>query len=181
MGARLRRLFSHAARRAPSTERSRRFLLAESYKRDAILEEIKSLLFLLMEFIFEIVLGLLWGLAELLLQLIFEALFELGLHTVREPFKRPKPNPWVATVGYVMLGAMAGGISLWIFPASLIPSPAGRIVNLVVTPFVAGGVMAAFGAWRRRRGEELLRLDRFAYGFLFALAMAVVRFSFARS
>ena len=33
-------------------------------------------------------------------------------------------------------------------------------------------------AWRRRREDELVRLDKFAYGYLFALAMALVRFYF---
>ena len=38
--------------------------------------------------------------------------------------------------------------------------------------------MAGIGAWRRRRDQELIRLDRFAYGYLFALAMAAIRFAF---
>jgi len=40
-----------------------------------------------------------------------------------------------------------------------------RIANLIITPIAAGGAMGALGAWRRRRNEELIRLDRFAYGF----------------
>jgi hypothetical protein len=40
--------------------------------------------------------------------------------------------------------------------------------------------MAALGAWRIRRGQSLVPLDRFAYGCLFALAFAFVRFSFAK-
>jgi hypothetical protein len=39
--------------------------------------------------------------------------------------------------------------------------------------------MAAIGAWRARRGEPVLRIDRFAYGYLFALSLALVRFFFA--
>lgn len=42
-----------------------------------------------------------------------------------------------------------------------------------------GLLMSAMGTWRRRRGEELLRIDRFAYGYVFALALAIVRFQFA--
>ena len=55
-----------------------------------------------------------------------------------------------------------------------------RIVNLVLTPIAVGLLMCAMGAWRARRGDAVLRIDRFAYGYLFALALAVVRFSFAR-
>jgi hypothetical protein len=59
-----------------------------------------------------------------------------------------------------------------------IGSHAGRIANAVVTPFVAGGCMMAIGAWRRRREQELILLDRFAYGYLFALVVARVGFRF---
>jgi hypothetical protein len=40
--------------------------------------------------------------------------------------------------------------------------------------------MCLVGAWRLRREQELVRLDRFAYGYLFALAMALVRFYLAK-
>jgi hypothetical protein len=33
--------------------------------------------------------------------------------------------------------------------------------------------------WRARHGKPVLRIDRFAYGYLFALAFALVRFLFA--
>jgi hypothetical protein len=35
------------------------------------------------------------------------------------------------------------------------------------------------GAWRARRGQQVLRIDRFAYGYLFALSLGLVRFYFA--
>jgi hypothetical protein len=54
-----------------------------------------------------------------------------------------------------------------------------RVANLVLTPLAAGLMMSLMGAWRRRRGDDLIRLDRFSYGVLFALAMALVRFFFA--
>jgi hypothetical protein len=40
--------------------------------------------------------------------------------------------------------------------------------------------MCALGAWRARRGGVVLRIDRFAYGYLFALALALIRFWFAK-
>ena len=114
---------------------------------------------------------------ELLLQIVAEVLFEIGLRGLAAPFKR-KPNPYLATTGYVLFGAAAGGLSLWAFPSLLIGSHAGRIANAVVTPFIAGACMMAVGAWRRRRDQELILLDRFAYGYLFALVMALVRLRF---
>ncbi len=35
------------------------------------------------------------------------------------------------------------------------------------------------GALRARRGQAVLGIDRFAYGYLFALALAVIRFASA--
>ncbi|MDC9640262.1 hypothetical protein QYG06_18720 [Xanthomonas euvesicatoria] len=39
--------------------------------------------------------------------------------------------------------------------------------------------MAALGAWRARRGDPVLRIDRFSHGYLFALCFALMRYFFA--
>jgi hypothetical protein len=127
-----------------------------------------------MEILFELLFEFI---GELLLQVFAEILFEVGLRSLAAPFKR-KPNPYLATIGYVVFGAIAGGLSLGVFPSLFISSHAGRIANAIVTPFIAGGCMAAVGTWRRRRDQELILLDRFAYGYLFALVMALVRLRF---
>ena|ERR1700712_472069 len=127
-----------------------------------------------MEVLFELLFEFI---GELLLQVFAEILFEVGLRSLAAPFKRA-PNPYLATIGYVLFGAVAGGLSLGVFPSLFISSHAGRIANAIVTPFIAGGCMAAVGAWRRRRDQELVLLDRFAYGYLFALVMALVRLRF---
>ena len=114
-------------------------------------------------------------------QLGLEFLAELGMRGVREPFRRTKPlNPWLAGLGYSIFGAVAGAISLGAFPASFIRAPWLRILNLVLTPILAGVAMTALGRWRKRKDQELIRLDRFAYAFLFALAIALVRFKWAK-
>jgi hypothetical protein len=127
-----------------------------------------------MEILFELLFEFL---GELVLQVVGELLFEVGLRSLAAPFRK-RPNPYLASIGYVLLGALAGGLSLWVFPSLFIASHSGRIANAIVTPFIAGGCMAAIGAWRRRRDQELILLDRFAYGYLFALVMALVRLRF---
>jgi len=127
-----------------------------------------------MGFLFEILFQLL---GELLLQVVLEILFELGLQSIAAPFRR-KPNPLFAAIGYALFGAMAGALSLVVFPTLFIVSHSGRLASLAFTPVFAGGAMVAIGAWRRSRDQELIRLDRFAYGYLFALTMALVRFNF---
>ena len=124
----------------------------------------------MLEFIFEV-------LGEFLLQVFGEALIEIGFHSLAEPFRRP-PNPWLAAIGYALFGAILGGISLLAFPNNLVPA-AWRVANLVATPMAVGGIMAVMGVWRARRGQRVLRIDRFAYGYLFALSIALVRFYFA--
>ena len=125
-----------------------------------------------MEFLFEIF-------GELLLQLAFEVLAELGLHFLREPFQKT-PNSVIAALAYAVFGTVAGAISLWPFSSHFVTGTGLRILNLIVTPIGLGIAMAAMGAWRARRGQILLRIDRFAYGYLFALCLALVRFAFAR-
>lgn len=127
-----------------------------------------------MEVIFEL---LFQFVVEILLQIVFEILAELGLHSVREPFRKA-PNPWFAAIGYAVFGAIAGALSLWIFPTLFLVAHSAQIAGLVFTPIVAGVAMTALGAWRRRRNQSIIRLDKFAYGYLFALAMAIVRFAF---
>jgi FtsH-binding integral membrane protein len=128
-----------------------------------------------MEWIFELLSQFIW---ELLLQIVFEVLAEFGMQGTIEVFKR-RPNPWLASVGHLILGAIAGLISLLIFPALLIHSHNAQLASLFITPLVAGGVMSLMGAWRRRRGQPVVRIDRFAYGYLFAVAMALVRYALA--
>lgn len=117
-------------------------------------------------------------LLEFLIQILGEVLLELGLHALAEPFRRP-PNPWVAAVGYALFGAALGGISLLLFPRYMVAGPALRWVNLLVTPVVAGVCMSLLGAWRSRRGQAIVRIDRFSYGYLFAIFFAAVRFAWA--
>jgi len=114
---------------------------------------------------------------EFLLQLVIEGLVELGAHWFRKPARR-RPNRWLAALAYALIGAGLGGLSLQIFPASFVHGP-WRVANLVLTPIAAGLAMCLAGHWRARRGHAVLRIDRFAYGYLFALSLALVRFSFA--
>lgn len=125
-----------------------------------------------MEFIFEIIFQIL---GEILLQLGFEFLAELGVHGLADTVKRPK-NPVLSTIGFVLWGAMAGGISLLIFPTSPISNLLFRKINILVTPVAVGGVMMLIGRQRDKWGQNLVRLDRFGYAFVFALAMAIIRY-----
>jgi hypothetical protein len=53
-------------------------------------------------------------------------------------------------------------------------------LNLFLTPAAVGALMVLLGRARARKGQDLVRLDRFGYAFLFAFVMALVRFMWAR-
>ena len=115
---------------------------------------------------------------EILLQMLAEALAEIGLHSPAEPFRKQR-NPWLAAVGYAVFGATVGGISILLFPSNFVAGVTLRLVNLIVTPIAVGLLMSLMGMWRARRGEPVLRIDRFSYGFLFAFSLALIRYCFA--
>ena len=131
-----------------------------------------------MEIIAEIFIQLFGWVFELLGELLLQAFGELIGRSITEPFRRPKPvHPALAALGYAIFGALAGGISLWLLPSLFIAADWLRALNLVVTPLSAGLMMERLGAWREKRNQATIRLDTFAYGFVFALAMALVRFN----
>lgn len=129
-----------------------------------------------MELIFEFVFQVF---GELLLQILFEYLAELGFRGLADTVKRPR-SPWLSTLGFILWGVLAGGISLLILPASPIREPQLRLANLFVTPLLVGIGMMLLGRLRERRGQPLVRLDRFGYAFVFAFSMALIRFFFAK-
>ncbi len=114
-------------------------------------------------------------LLEFVNQIVGQSVAELGMHSVREPFKK-SPNPWLGAFGYALVGAALGGLSLLFFPQHMVQSGFWRIANLLLVPLLLGVFMALLHAWRQ---HGFLRLDRFCFGALFAFSFALVRFVWA--
>jgi hypothetical protein len=134
-----------------------------------------------MEIIFAAIYGVLefiiGFLIEIFIQVMGQVLVELGFRSVANVFvKRPAKNPVLAAIGYFVIGGITGLVSLYIFSESYISSQYGRIANLIFTPLIAGLAMSELGKWRRKRGQDLIRMDSFSYGFLFAFGMVLARF-----
>ncbi len=125
-----------------------------------------------MEFVFEFLLQIV---GEILLQVVFEALANLGFQTLAEPFRK-RQHPVIGALGCALWGAIAGGVSLLILPKSPIPSMELRTLNLVVTPFIVAFIFMSLGRRKVRRGKDVGRLDQFRYAYVFAAAMAAVRY-----
>ena len=128
--------------------------------------------------IFEVIIGIL---GEILLQSIIQILFELGFYSLIDTLQtKNERNPFISGLGYFLWGGILGGLSLLVFSESLIYKSEYRILNLVFVPIAAGYAMAKVGSWRRKKGQDLIKLDTFIYGSLFAFATALVRFLWAK-
>jgi hypothetical protein len=55
-----------------------------------------------------------------------------------------------------------------------------RRSSLLISPVIAGLLMALVGSTLRKRGKKVVRLESFGYGFAFAFGMAFIRLIFAR-
>jgi hypothetical protein len=128
-----------------------------------------------MEILFELIFQFV---AELLLQATFEFLAEIGYRNIRR-FQNRTRNPAYAIFGFTILGGIAGGVSLLLFPHSPIGDPFICYMSLFVTPFLLGLMMVVIGRLRRKKGENLVPINRFGYAFAFAFAMGLVRFIWA--
>ena len=136
---------------------------------------------IIVEIVVQVFLWIVQFIGELLLQAFGELIAELIGRSIMEPFRRPEPiHPWLAALGYSIFGATAGAVSLLVLPALFISAPWLRIVNVIATPIASGLMMERLGVWREKKEQETIRLDTFAYGFIFALSMALVRFTWAQ-
>jgi hypothetical protein len=130
------------------------------------------------EIVFEILGWLFQFLGELVLQIVWEVVAELIGHGIKRPLLQRKPvEPWLAAIGYLVAGVLAGFLSLWIVPEVFVKAPWLRVANLLLTPVASGLIMAWIGTWRSRREKEVIRIETFSYGFLFAFSMALMRFT----
>ena len=133
----------------------------------------------------ELISALLSGLAELLLevflQVIVEALTGLIVRSVQNRKTDSKENnPVQAGAGYLLLGALCGGMSVFLLPHPLVHPSGFHGISLLISPALTGLFMAQVGIARRRQGKNVIPLESFGYGFVFALGMATVRLLFVK-
>jgi hypothetical protein len=115
---------------------------------------------------------------ELLLQLVGEVSIEALIHRLSGRGTRKTVNAIISLIVYFGLGVMAGFLSLLIFPQSFVRSSRLHGISLIIIPLLAGLTMVGIGRLRRSRGQAVMRLDTFGYGFVFAFGMALMRFLF---
>lgn len=131
----------------------------------------------LIEALFELVLE---TFGELILQVVLQALTEAGVHLTRqEKQEEAQRSPLLRLLGYALLGSIAGSFSLLVFSQSLAHTHNGRLATLLLVPLLAALCSVLMGRLRVRKGQTPADIDRFMYAYLFALAMACVRYVYA--
>lgn len=128
----------------------------------------------------EILAEILFLLLQLLFEVFGEIILELGLSGLKEAFGRENRSPILATLGYLLLGAIVGGLSILLWPMRIIGSSTIPGISLVAGPLAGGAAMEAWGRWRRKRGHDTTNLATFYGGGAFALAFAIVRLVWAK-
>jgi hypothetical protein len=117
---------------------------------------------------------------EFLVELAVTALMDLVLRAIAKIFETfHLVNPVLASITYVLLGALAGGLSLLIFPHPLVRPSRLHGINLLVSPLVTGLAMSLIGSILSRQGKKVTRIESFGYGFALAFGIALIRYLFA--
>ena len=147
----------------------------------------------------EIILIILQFLADFLLQVFGEALVQLVFRILAETLGFGKnaalhpaqvhptqTNPIAATIGYGLAGGLTGGLTLLVFPDAFVSAPTLRVINLFFGPVLVGLLMMMVGKRQpqieppTKRRQDAIEVYRFTCGFVFAFAIALVRFIWAR-
>ncbi len=124
---------------------------------------------------------------EFIIRMLLEAVFGFVGGVLASVFVETSGGShWINKAGSNLLtalvlfvfGAFIGWVSLWIFPAAFVSSDNFHGISLVITPVLAGLAMAVFGWLRQGRGKPLIRLGNFAFGYVVAFGLALMRFYF---
>jgi hypothetical protein len=114
-----------------------------------------------------------------ILQLLVEFLLQMlvwgGLDFLSFRNERGENNGWVLFGIFLGVGGLIGGIVTWVHPHPMLAYPWLRLTNLIVGPFVAGGLSWLIARWRQR--EPWIHV---LMAFSFVLGYNVVRYAFAR-
>lgn len=112
---------------------------------------------------------------ELLVEVIGQLVFELLGETAEHSFGRRRPtNKWVAYVGCIILGSLAGWLTTIIFPEPLLVRQITGI-SVLLTPLVTASLMYLLGLWLPQRAAKPGTLTCFSGAWIFATAFSAIR------
>ena len=125
----------------------------------------------------DLLLELLGVIAEAILEIAGESLLSLLARAIGSIFNYFfELNPIAISVGLAILGTGAGFLSVTAFPHPLVHPSRMHGLSILLSPFITGLVMSQAGRVLRKQGRKTVPIESFSYGYIFAVAMAVVRF-----
>jgi hypothetical protein len=133
----------------------------------------------------ELLFGTIAAIAEILLEtgieIAGEALASLLTRATSKLFKSISDfNPVANTFALGMLGTLVGFLSVVTYPHPLVHPSRIHGISVIVSPLITGFVMSQLGRLLRNHGRKVMPIESFGYGFVFAFAMALVRFFMLR-
>ena len=133
-----------------------------------------------MEFVAEVLIALVKFIGEVLLQIAGDVLAELGWNALREIF-RPShpPRRGLVLVGYSMIGAALGALSLLVFPKHFAAGMPLRLATLLLAPIASALAVAPVPPLLHRSSEPVDIWRRFWNAYAFSLTFALIRFAYA--
>jgi uncharacterized membrane protein YqjE len=111
-------------------------------------------------------------------QIIFEFLVMLASESAKEKFFSKKQRFVLEFLAYCIGGIFFGLLSLLLFTYSFIDENY-RLLNMIITSILLGWLMVWICRRRAAKGQPVVLLHQFIYGFSFALSMGLVRYFFA--
>lgn len=132
---------------------------------------------------------LLAGLIAAIAEVLFEAVFEIACEGLASLLTRAMSklfntisdvNPVVTALALGMLGVLVGFLSVVVYPHPLVHPSRLHGVSVIASPLITGFVMSQWGRLLRKHGRRVMPIESFGYGFVFAFAMALVRFLMLR-
>jgi|SRR5580658_81497 tetrahydromethanopterin S-methyltransferase subunit F len=130
----------------------------------------------------EILIGLILDvLGEALLEIVSGFLVSLIGRAVPKATATPyRQDRFFTFCLFSILGAAAGLVSFALFPHPLVRPSRFHGISMAVSPVITGTAMFAIGRIELRFGRKSTQIESFWIGFVFALAMAIVRFLLVR-
>jgi hypothetical protein len=121
------------------------------------------------------------ALLEVIAEVVFEILGDLVWGSIRDELdNREWTGPVLATLGFILLGSVAGLASAAMIPDRLTPVVLIPGLSLLLAPLGTGTMMHFYGRWRQERGHDTSYLATFWGGAFTALGMAFIRYILVR-
>ena len=129
------------------------------------------------DFFLEMLAAILEILGEVFLEVCLEFLASLLVRVGRRAISTPpRQGRFFTGFLFAVFGASAGLLSVRIFPHPLVHPSRFHGMSLLISPIITGLVMFATGRLELRLGRKPTQIETFWIGFVFALALAIVRF-----